>query len=179
MDRFVFRILLSSLAIIFFASLAISILNLLYTSHLVRTLSIDEFKEVLENPPLISKIIGWVSTLVQFFVYFLAGWFAGFKMRKSGVFYGGLVGVIWVLLGYIVVLSYSLVIIFLPNSYLSTYPEGSEKIKQEQINSITKTFTANIPYKLMLAFMVIGLTTLGGIVAEKKLIRKKLKRSKH
>ena len=83
MDRTFFRILLGSLAIIFFASLTISILNLLYTSHLVRTHSVDEFKEIFENPPLVSKIIGWVSTLVQFFVYFLAGWFAGIKMKKK------------------------------------------------------------------------------------------------
>lgn len=173
MNRNIFYAILSALGIILVARIAIIILNLFYTLYLFDTLSVEQLTS--NTPSLTSTIIFWVSRLLEYAAYILAGWVIARRIKKNVWFYGGLVGLIWIILTYMLVIFYSLTIVFRPDNLLSKYPQISEKIKQKHLSILNDTFTSNIPQKLISASFIIGLTTLGGVLAEKRFGKRKLK----
>jgi putative membrane protein (TIGR04086 family) len=175
MIRSLFYGILGALGIIFVVKISIILVNIWYTSYLFRTLSIEGFKQITHNPPLMSTVIYWIGTILSYTAYLLAGLFVVFKAKRRGWFYGGLVGLIWFVLSYLLILFYSLTVILLPNSLLSGHPEISERIKLKQMNAITDTFTRSIPQKMFSFSIIVGLTSLGGLLAEKIIIRNRLK----
>lgn len=174
------RILLSlifGVFIILLARILVTIVGFLYTTYLIRAHSVEEFKQIINNPPVLSLVIYWSGVFVQYLSYLAAGYFFIKLSKINGRYYGALVGLIWFILSHLLIVSYSLTFFLLPQHLLSANDQTSAIIKEKQIEQIKTTLTGNLNQKLLSFAVITGLAAAGGILAHSRKSKKSTKRS--
>ena len=160
--------LFQTVAIILLVKIITIAINIFYAGHLMRSNAVSDMNSIINNPPLLSQIIAWSGKILEFLSY-ICGGFIFVSNTKNNWIRGGIVGLAWLVISYLLSIFYFLYILTIPTNTFSPSFQDAEKIKQLQLVSVTNSLTGNIPQKLTSAFIIIGLSTLGGFIAIKKL----------
>lgn len=152
------------LGIILLASLTTDLINFWHDGYLARTLSVKELNQEILHPSFLFISISVAEKIIVYLSYIGAGFFAAQQVKRNGWLNGAILGIILTIISYAMLLSITLYVLTIPNDKLSISAQAGTEIKQIQISSLTNS----IPQKVLGIIFTISLTTLGGILSDRR-----------
>lgn len=140
-------------------------LSFLYELYLEKTLSIGQFKNLLQHPNAQFISMSILFQLLPYILYLIGGFITGIILKKNGWFYGGSVGLVLTVLGFIISIITLVVLFILPASALFGRNTGDiTNIKNIQLQSF---YLSLIDFPRFVFAPSILLPALGGWIGSK------------